>query len=459
MTTNLETEIAIVGAGGCGLVAALAAAEQGARVLLLEKGTAAGGTTSLSAGLIIAAGSHFQQSNGELGTPEELAADIFNKNGHSSDEAVTQALCRVSGPLLDWLAGHGLGLEHLAGYRYPGMSRFWLHAPPERHGIVMVEALLAAVEKEEKIELRLNTPVIGLEVVTGRVAGVRATAPTGEVLHIAAHKVILAADGFGANREMVSQYIPAVGEALYYGAPGAMGEAIRWGLELGAATDHMAGFQPHSSIAYPEELLVTAYLLNSGAIQVNQQGRRFSDETKAYAGHALAIQQQPGRVVYEIFDERIYRLAEANYQRFNESVEAGIIFSANTLAELADYFDLDINTLNETVAAYNAAIARGQDEFGRREFGAALQPPYFGIRVTSALVQTQGGLRLDSQARVLRPDGTPVPNLYAGGGTAAGFAGDDPEGYLAGVGLLAALGLGQIAGREAVIAMRQATLN
>ena len=454
MATDLDTEIAIVGAGGCGLAAALTAAEQGAQVLVLEKEGVAGGNTGISAGLIIAAGSHFQRANGEMGTPEELADDIFRKNGHRSDEAVTLVLCRASGPLMDWLADHGVELEHLAGYRYPGMSRYWLHAPPERHGRPMIQALLAAIQQQGNVDLMLNTPVTGLETTDDAVTGVRAKIATGEVLRIAARKVILATDGFGANREMVSRHIPAMAGALYYGAPGTTGETIQWGIELGGAADHMGSFQPHSSIAYPETVFVTSYLINSGAIQVNQAGRRFSDETKGYAGHALAVQAQPGRTVYEIFDGRIYRMAQANYQRFYECVDAGVIYRADTLAELAAHFELDVGKLEETVAAYTVATARGQDEFGRQDFGEPLQPPYYAIRVTSALVQTQGGLRIDAQARVLRPDGTPVRNLYAGGGTAAGFAGDDPEGYLAGVGLLAAFGLGRIAGQDAAMAVK-----
>lgn len=452
MAINLETDIAIVGAGGCGLVAALAAAERGARVLLLEKMADPGGSTEMSAGLFVAAGSRFQQANDEPGTPEELVADIFRKNGYSSDEAVTLAMCRISGPLTDWLADHGVEMEHLAGYRYPGMCRSWLHAPPERHGSVIIQKLLAAIKKSPNIDLRLNTPIEGLEVVAGSITGVRATTPGGERFSISAQSVILAANGFGANPEMVTQYIPAIAGALYFGTPGATGEAIRWGLNLGAAADFMTAFQPHSSVAHPEKILVTAYLINSGAIQINQQGCRFGDETRAYDRQALAIQAQPGHVAYEIFDERIYRLAEANYQRFNECVEAGIIYRAKTLFQLAGHFDLDADNLYKTVAAYNTASTQGQDEFKRQTSGAGLESPYYGIRVTSALIQTLGGLRVDSQARVLYPDGTPVPNLYAGGGTAAGFAGDSPEGYLAGMGLLAALGLGYIAGQTAAAA-------
>ena len=91
----------------------------------------------------------------------------------------------------------------------------------------------------------------------------------------------------------------------------------------------------------------------------------------------------------------------------------------------------------------------GRDAYGRTRFDKPLVAPFHGIRVTSALVQTLGGLRVDPQARVLRADGTPLPGLYAGGGAAAGLAGDRVEGYLAGTGLLAAFGLGWIAGRDA----------
>ena len=112
---------------------------------------------------------------------------------------------------------------------------------------------------------------------------------------------------------------------------------------------------------------------------------------------------------------------------------------------------LPAEALAETVEAVNRA-ARGQstDAFGRADFAAGpLEPPYYGIRVRGALFHTQGGLKVDARARVLRPDGTPIPGLYAGGGTAAGVSGDGVEGYLAGNGLLAATVLGRLAAESA----------
>jgi len=123
--------------------------------------------------------------------------------------------------------------------------------------------------------------------------------------------------------------------------------------------------------------------------------------------------------------------------------------SAGTLDELAAAFRLDPARLRAAVEDYNEGALRGEDRFGRKTFGKALEAPYYGAKVTGALAHTQGGLKVDVHARVLRPDGTVIPNLYAGGGTAAGISGDGPDGYLSGNGLLSALGFGLIAGEHA----------
>jgi fumarate reductase flavoprotein subunit len=406
----------------------------------------------MSAGIFVAAESQLQLANGETGAAEELAEDIVRLNKGQSDAEVVLALCRVSGPLIDWLTTLGVPLEHMPDYRYPGMSRAWIVSPPQRHGLVITDALLRRVQKQPNVDLRLGARVVGLTTAGDAISGLEAVSEAdseGEAFNVRAQAVILAASGFGANPEMVRQYIPELAGAPYYGAPYATGDAIQWGQSLGGAMDHMGAYQSHSSIAWPHTILVTTYLINHGAIQVNQQGRRFGDETDAYAGHALAIQAQSGRTVVELFDERILRQTLDGYPRFNECLEAGIVFKAESLAGLAWRFELPEDNLAETVYRYNRAVQVGRDAFGRTRFNEPLTAPFYGIRVSSALVQTLGGLRVDVRARAIREDGTPLRGLYAGGGSAAGLAGDRVEGYLAGTGLLAAFGLGWIAGRDA----------
>ena len=142
-----DADLIVVGAGGCGLTGALRAAQDGLRVIILESGSEPGGSTAMSSGLIVAAGSRLQAEHGEVGTAAELAADVLRRNGHSSNPEVTHALCATSGAVMDWLVDAGVDLEHLTNYRYEGMNRAWLHAPPSRHGIDLVRPLTTATAR------------------------------------------------------------------------------------------------------------------------------------------------------------------------------------------------------------------------------------------------------------------------------------------------------------------------
>ena len=145
------------------------------------------------------------------------------------------------------------------------------------------------------------------------------------------------------------------------------------------------------------------------------------------------------------------RCTQALGTRFDEVIEAGKVVRSENLRDLAGTLGLPSGALAETIADINRS-ARGEstDAFGRGEFlGGPFEPPFYGIHVRGALFHTQGGLRVDTRARVLRPDGTPIPGLYAGGGTAVGVSGSGYRGYSSGNGLLAATVLGKVAGEEA----------
>jgi fumarate reductase flavoprotein subunit len=114
--------------------------------------------------------------------------------------------------------------------------------------------------------------------------------------------------------------------------------------------------------------------------------------------------------------------------------------------------------LAETLDTYlTCADAVASDPFGRDDC-RRLEPPFYGVKVTSALFHTQGGLQVDRHGRVLRDDGSIIRNLYAGGGVAAGISGHGGGGYLSGNGLLTALGYGMLAGRHAATSLRGTAL-
>lgn len=429
------------------MVAALAAAKRGVEVLVFEKGAEPAGNTVRSTGLIPAAGTRFQREAGILDdTPELMAKDIFEKNNYESDPELTRLLCEESAPLVEWLADEaGCEMVCYTDFLYPGQSRLRMHGPKTHYGSELARQLENAVRNEPGVELLKNSPVDDLIWDGKRVSGVE----TSDGI-IEAGAVILALNGFGGNREMVEEYLgPEAAAALYYGSPNNTGEGIRWGMSLGVATEHMGSYQGHASVAAPEGPLVTWGVVVNGALLVNRDGRRFGDETVGYSEYAGAVMVQPGSEAWEVFDEEVYEASRGT--RFDEVVEAGKVVHSETLEDLAETFGLPAGTLAETVEDTNRSI-RGEvpDPFGREEFGdGPLEPTFYGIHVRGSLFHTQGGLKVDSRARVLRFDGSPISGLYAGGGTAVGISGKGYKGYSSGNGLLAATVLGKVSGEAA----------
>jgi fumarate reductase flavoprotein subunit len=265
-----------------------------------------------------------------------------------------------------------------------------------------------------------------------------------------AKKVILALNGFGANREMLAKYIPEMKDAYYFGHEGNTGEGILWGEALGAALECMGAYQAHGSVAHPHGTLLTYVTVSMGGYHVNLDGRRFVNEYHGYSEHALDVLAQREGVAIAVFDEKIYQTVK-DYEDFQQCIRVGAVRKFDNLRDLALSFHLPYDQMERTHEDFlRASRGETEDPLGRTEFGRPFGPPLYGAKVTGALFHTQGGLKVNQHAQVIRKDGTPIQNLYAGGGTAAGFSGKSgPAGYLSANGLLAALVLGKIAGEEA----------
>ena len=450
-----EVDIGIVGAGGCGLAAALAAAQaatqQAVRVTVWEKAAAPGGTTALSAGLIVAAGTPQQRAAGIFETGDDLLNDVRARNGARSDPALTGQLCASAAAVVEWLSdASGLRLDLVNEPIDPGHTRARLHAPASRSGKALIEALVRRLERRG-VRVCLSSPVLHLWTdASGAVVGVRVKVPRKSPTNVRCHKLILATDGFAANRELLTQHCGAAGALPYIGVATSSGDALAWAADLGAATRDLDAYEPYATVAMGSNLLIPWAVVDSGAILVNQGGARFADETRGPGALVAPLLAQPGRVAYEVLDARILQLVTAQDPHFGAVVVARALRRAGELEGLAKQFQIPAAVLARTVHDYNAAVAGGGDPFGRRAFGAPLAPPFYGTRVGPALLQTLGGLAIDAQARVIRADGTPIPHLYAGGGAAVGISGPGSDGYLIGTGLLCALGWGKIAAEHAV---------
>jgi fumarate reductase flavoprotein subunit len=448
---DVSVPVAIVGAGAAGLVAALAAREAGIEVLVLERDLTPRGSTSLSAGLVPAAGTRVQREAGIEDSPAAFAADIMAKAGGEPDATLVGTLTEAAAPTIDWLSDrYGLPFTVIADFGYPGHSAARMHGLPTRSGEELMDALRSAAEGSGA-DILTGARVDGLYVDEAQgVRGVALVRPDGTRDRVGCDALVLACNGYGGNRDLVREHIPTLAEALYFGHPGNQGEAVLWGRALGAATRHLSGHQGHGSVAEPGGILITWATITEGGFQVNAEGRRFSNEARGYSEQATPVLQQPGGIAWTIFDERIAGIAR-QLADFRNAEQAGLILSAADGAELARRTRLPEGALEATLAAVAAhKSSASTDAFGRDFAGAPpLSPPYKAVRVTGALFHSQGGLVVDERARVLSDVGRPLPNLFAAGGAACGVSGSQASGYLSGNGLLTAVALGKIAGESA----------
>lgn len=448
---DAEIPVLVIGAGACGIIAALAAKEAGAEVLVVERDEIPQGSTALSSGMIPACGTRFQKERGIEDPVDLLAADINRKSKGDADPDIVDAVCSESAAAVEWLVDrHNIPLELVDGFKYPGHSVLRMHAPPSKTGAELIGALTnaaAAADIDILTNARVTSLISGSD---GTIRGIVAERPDGSSDRIGCAALVLACNGYGGNPDMVRQYIPEIADAVFAGHTGNQGDAINWGRELGARIEDMGAYQGHGSWASPHGMLITWAVMTEGGIQVNRNGERFSNEHQGYSEAAVDVLRQPQSVAWNIFDQRIHDLG-MTFEDYRDAEAAGAVKRGTDVTALAAACDLDAAVLERTLAECRGfAAGEGACPFGR-DFTTrpALEAPYYAIRITGALFHTQGGLAIDPAARVLRDDGTPYPNLFAGGGAARGVSGNAVWGYLSGNGLLTAVTLGRIAGRGA----------
>lgn len=438
-------DLLIIGSGACGLAAAIAAHDAGATVAIVEKEPRIGGNSALSTGSIPGAGTRYQRAAGIEDSPARLIADLERVAGPHDAPDLTALVAHECAGLCEWLIDElGVAMELITAYRHVGHSVERLHAPRSRRGADLVDDLARCVA-ERDIPLALGNPATGLLSADGCVTGALVA---GEP--IAARSVLLATNGFAADRALVARHCPDIAAATYYGAPGSTGEAVRWGETLGAAFGNMAAYQGYAAVVVPQGQLLSWTTIEKGGILVDGKGERFGNEDAGYSGFAPNVLAE-GAEVFAVFDARIDDIASAE-EEHREMGAMGAIRWDEEPARLGASAGLDGAALERTLARYGeAARGRRPDAFGRTHFGLApLTPPFALVRVAAGLFHTQGGLLVDADARVRRRVGGVIDGLFAGGGAAAGISGRaGAAGYASGNGLVTALVLGRRAGLAA----------
>ncbi len=316
-----------------------------------------------------------------------------------------------------------------------------LHTDVGREGGTrLVRTLRDAIAAQDAVAFVDNTPAIGLLSEAGTVVGA-VVAQNGVPTEVRAHAVVLASDGFAANRSLLRTWVPDAVDDVFQGVSTSTGDALAWALELGAGTRNMASFLGSGMVVPGHATRINPALPFRGAMIVGLDGRRFIEEHEhGYSSLGAVLRARPDRRAVLVWDEQLHGPA-LHSELMRESARAGAFRRYDDAASLCEELGVEAPGFTETLSSFV-----GHDEVTGRS--RPLVAPYYAAFLTSGILATQGGLDVDPTGRVLRTDGTAIPGLYAGGGAAAGISGPSTRGYSSGNGLLAALGLGWIIGEH-----------
>ena len=473
-------DVIIVGCGIAGLSAAASAMQAGARVAILERAAKEerGGNTRWTEALLRMKSetevsddfeAHFARNAGHYLDPEliaETARDHANwpaivKTLGFTDPEVIATFASSVGPAVGWLKSFGVKFDFLPTYFITACQP---RMAPIGGGLALVEALAGWCERNGAQIFYETTARALIQNDDGAVIGVRAVGGGHKPLELRAPSVVLACGGFEGNPEMLThylgpraRYIRPVARGGYYNK----GEGIRMALAIGAApcgdygSFHAEPLDPRSGATEPVVLV-----FNYG-ILVNKNGTRFIDEAPAtvdatYEAITRVIFEQPDGVAYCILDAKIDDVP--NWKRSVRSDQPAI--AAATLPELAGKLGIDAEALAATVAAYNAACPNGtfkpleldglatKSGFAPRKSNWARpldKPPFLAFPIICGNCFTFGGLKVDTEARVLNADGAVIPGLYAAGETIGLYYGT----YPGATSVLRGAVFGRIAGKHA----------
>ncbi len=485
-------DIVVVGAGGAGMVAALTAADAGKNVIVLEAQPSPGGNSILSTGGMNAAKTAYQDENsfgensgvektlaaaekyqdneaitalsetvraqweayqadpqGYFDSTELFALDTMIGGRGLNNPTLVKTLTENSAAGIEWLASVGVNLDHVSSFGGASVKR--IHRPVNEEGKTVsvgsytIPRLVEAEQERDNILLLTDTTATLIRTdESGRIRGVEAVHRDGYKVTVMADAVILATGGFGANLEMVTRYAPQLEGFMTTNASGAQGQGIDMARELGAATVDMEQIQIHPTVEKDSAALITEGLRGDGAILVNAEGKRFTDEVGTRDVVSAAEIAQPGSFSWLIVDQKMVD-ASSVIQGY---ISRGFTRQGDSWAELAAAAELPAEALEETMAAWNECVEKKEDPaFGRTSFAEKLDTaPFYAIRVTAGIHHTMGGLKIDERARVLREDGSVIEGLYAAGEVTGGVHGAN---RLGGNAVADFVVFGRIAGEEA----------
>jgi fumarate reductase flavoprotein subunit len=450
---TLKAEIIIIGAGGAGLAAAVAAAEKGAKnIVILEAGNKAGGNAiyAPAVGYGMARPTDKKHPDPQAQRDEQFL-NTMQFTHWRTNARVVSALLDKGEDTKQWL--EKMGVEFPAGFA--GMK-----PGGPKAGAKIVQALL---KKSEAMGGRVLYQTRAERLITnqaGKVVGVLATAK-GKELEITAKSVIIATGGIYSNKKLMKKYFPHYesGVDMYIGGEPRNGDGLLMATKVGAATEPMVAPE-YSANRTPWSAVLFLITKHPKSLLVNKKGRRFANESLSQEAYNAQF-RQPGMTSYVLIDESIkkalykeeispidkYVLAAnitldvidekiretlrkeglyATYETWPEVADKDLRWQAskgrakiaNSWDEIAKWMGADPAVLKATIDEYNAACKKGHDDVfakDKKYLSPLRTPPYYAIRCSAVVTVVHGGIKVSENMEVIDGQGDPIPGLYAVG--------------------------------------------
>lgn len=482
----MDYDIVVVGAGASGISAALSAAQNGAKVALLEKGDKFGGAGMFGAQGLFAVGSKEQLERGEEYTIKDAYEEIMNYTHHSSNARMTKAILRESADTIEWMRQNGLDTELVTNTQEVHQN----HPRTYHQFIDKFNGFQRVMDNFIKAGGTLMTETSGKEIIQkdGKVVGIKVISKDKEEI-LNTKAVILADGGFVGNPDEVDKYAKIDGKDMYsMGERKAVGDGLRMLKEVGGVNNYKRIFENHAATVYSTKNRkwhnnTIFSLTNLPLLWIDREGKRFTNEDIVY-DFALwgDTVYQAGGYYYFLLDqklvdnlkkqplnwtdsfERTFRLLDGKpmthkvgpfkniEQDLQETIDEGAGFKADNLEDLSKQINVDSTSLIESVNRYNHLVKKGEDtDFykGSEFMNVPVEAgPFYAIRANSTTLGTVGGGLVNENFEALDSNRKVIPGVYVVGNNAGGLF-DSSYPTIEGLSNAFAWNSGRIAGRFA----------
>lgn len=464
--SSFDADVVVIGSGG-GLAAAMAAVEKGARVVILEKRKVFGGNTALARALL-AAESPIQRRLRIDARKEDLFKTSMSFSHWKINPEIIRAFINKSGDTIAWLEKLGVKFLDVPNAFFNQVPR--IYHLPDGYGAALIRTLVERC-RERGVALLNETSAKQILIQKEKgVSGVIARGKNGQ-LTISTKSVVIATGGYSGNKRLLKKYCPQYTEDAHVHGIAHRGDGILMARKAGAASEGLGTLLSMGPF-YTGSLQGGIISVEANTVWVNKRGNRFADESTHIASEsANALDRQPGKISFTLFDEAIKQrfikdgIIRGHHRSYppgtrmvdldmhlKKDIRDGHVKVGNSWKIIAEWIGADHERLKHTIDVYNHACDRGFDDLffkDRRYLQPLRKPPYYAQICHQAFHGTTGGIKINERMEVLDQEERIIPGLFAAGNDTGGWASDTYNYVLTGTAFAYAINSGRIAGETA----------